>query len=380
MTDYYLSPVDIQRISDTVERVLGMPLDYASRVALENALIADTSEFIENVQDVIGDSVIGSGGASTSYDDTTGKTTVTLDADLTAIATLVTLGLIVRTADGAMATRSIIAPAAGIAISAGNGVAGDPTLSLVNDLAALEALAGTGIAVRTALDSWAQRSIVQPASGITIANGDGVAGNPTLALANDLAAIEALDSTGFAVRTAADTWAQRSLVQPGAGMTISASDGVTGNPTFALANDLAALEGLGSTGIAVRTGSDAWAQRTITAGTGITVTNGDGVAGNPSIAFSGTIAGLIAAQTTKTADYTATATDFTIFGNGTFNVFLPAAASHSGRIYAVRNIGAGTVTIDPNASENIDGAATKALAAGDKALIQCDGTQWFTIG
>ncbi len=71
------------------------------------------------------------------------------------------------------------------------------------------------------------------------------------------------------------------LTQPAAGLTI------TGGPyafTFALANDLAALEGLGSTGLAARTGTDAWAQRTIT-GTAsrISMTNGSGAAGNPTI-------------------------------------------------------------------------------------------------
>ena len=71
---------------------------------------------------------------------------------------------------------------------------------------------------------------------------------------------------------------------PAAGFTISGSPITTsGTFTFTLANDLAALEALASTGIAVRTGTDTWAQRTITAGTSISVTNGNGVSGNPII-------------------------------------------------------------------------------------------------
>jgi len=50
--------------------------------------------------------------------------------------------------------------------------------------------------------------------------------------------------------------------------------------------DLAAVAGLSSTGMIARTGSDTWATRTITAGSGCTVTNGDGVAGNPTIGVS----------------------------------------------------------------------------------------------
>jgi len=93
-------------------------------------------------------------------------------------------------------------------------------------------------------------------------------------------------ANGIVVKTGANTFANRTLTQPAAGITISNADGVAGNPTFALANDLAALEGLGSTGIAVRTAADTWVQRTITGTTNqITLTDGDGVAGNPIIAI-----------------------------------------------------------------------------------------------
>lgn len=98
--------------------------------------------------------------------------------------------------------------------------------------------------------------------------------------------ISGFSSTGQLVRTGAGTYAFRTLTAPAAGVTVSNGDGVSGNPTLALANDLAALEGLASTGIAVRTTTDTWAQRTIT-GTAaeITVTNGDGVSGNPTLSL-----------------------------------------------------------------------------------------------
>lgn len=78
------------------------------------------------------------------------------------------------------------------------------------------------------------------------------------------------------------------ITQPAAGITVSGGPITSsGSITLALANDLAALEALSSTGIAVRTAADTWAQRSVAAGTGISVSNGDGVAGNPTITNTG---------------------------------------------------------------------------------------------
>jgi hypothetical protein len=100
----------------------------------------------------------------------------------------------------------------------------------------------------------------------------------------DLSAIAALAGTGIAVRTAADTWALRSLVAPAAGITITDPAGVAGNPTFALANDLAALEGLTTTGYIVRTGDGTATTRAITGTAGnVVVTNGNGVASDTTV-------------------------------------------------------------------------------------------------
>jgi len=72
------------------------------------------------------------------------------------------------------------------------------------------------------------------------------------------------------------------LSPPAAGITVNYNDP---NLELALADDLAALEGLATTGLATRTASNTWTTRTIAEGTGIDVTNGDGVSGNPTIAF-----------------------------------------------------------------------------------------------
>ena len=169
---------------------------------------------------------------------------------------------------------------------ADNGGTTTTDCSIDSDLNALASSAGTGLSARTAANTWALRTLTAPAAGFTITNPAGVAGDPTFVLANDLAALEGLAGTGIAARTAADTWAQRTLTAPAAGFTITNPAGVAGNPTFVLANDLGALEALGTTGAAHRTGADTWALRTLT-GTAneVTITNGNGVAGNPTVSL-----------------------------------------------------------------------------------------------
>jgi hypothetical protein len=169
----------------------------------------------------------GAGTASTStltafgrsliddVDATTALTTLgaqPLDATLTSLAAYNSNGLFTQTAPDTFTSRAVIAPAAGITVTNGDGVAGHPTLALANDLSALEGLAGTGLAARTGTDTWAQRTLTAPAAGITVSNGGGVAGNPTLALADDLNALESLATTGIARRTGTSTWTASNAV------------------------------------------------------------------------------------------------------------------------------------------------------------------------
>ena len=87
------------------------------------------------------------------------------------------------------------------------------------DLTAVAGLSANGLIARTGAGTAAVRSLTAPAAGITVTNGDGVSGNPTIGLANDLAGVEGITGTGFVRRTAADTWSASTLVDadiPGA--------------------------------------------------------------------------------------------------------------------------------------------------------------------
>ena len=239
-------------------------------------------------------------GAGFTAADNAGATRseLSLDSDLNALAANATNGFWVHTGAGTGAARLFQAPTAGFTITNNDGVAGNPTFVLANDLAGVEGLATTGIATRTAADTWTTRTLTAPAAGFTITNPAGIAGNPTFVLANDLAALEGLGTTGIPARTGVDTWAIRTLTQPANGITITNPGGVAGNPTFALANDLNAVEGLSTTGLATRTAPDTWTTRTIT-GTAnrIGVTNGDGVSGNPTLDIGSDVVTLTGTQT-----------------------------------------------------------------------------------
>lgn len=85
----------------------------------------------------------------------------------------------------------------------------------------------------------------------------------------------------------------------------------------------------------------------------------------------------------KTSGYTVAIGDFDqlIKCNGTFTLAFTAAATlGDGFIVEVQNTGSGTITLDPNGSEQIDGATTVSLTAGQSCRIKCDGSAFWTVG
>lgn len=85
----------------------------------------------------------------------------------------------------------------------------------------------------------------------------------------------------------------------------------------------------------------------------------------------------------KTGAYTVVGSDRgdVILCSGTFSLTLTAAATlGNGFSFGVVNTGTGTITIDPNASETVDGISTKVLKPGQSAILITDGSLWRTVG
>jgi len=85
----------------------------------------------------------------------------------------------------------------------------------------------------------------------------------------------------------------------------------------------------------------------------------------------------------KTSTYTAAATDYTIYCDNSsgMTIDLPAASGCSGRIYIIKNVGSsGTITVDGNSGETIDGATTYSLSTQwSSIMIQSNGSNWLIL-
>jgi hypothetical protein len=112
-------------------------------------------------------SIIGTGVAQVTFDSTLKKYTINVDS---------------VSGGSGIDTVKAIQPAAGLTITGSPGVAPVVTLtfSLANDLAAIEALSTNGILARTGSETYATRTIEAGTGAITVTNGDGIGGNPTI--------------------------------------------------------------------------------------------------------------------------------------------------------------------------------------------------------
>ena len=244
---------------------------------------------------------------------------------------------------GTVTSVDIIQPASGITATGGPiTTSGSITLALANDLAALEGLAGTGIAVRTAANTWANRSITS-GGGINITNGDGVAGNIVLTVPAQAVNLNRGPSGGFyGVYPTSGTGVG---IHGANGLTVAVYGGNSTDITVKTEGELLALDGFSATGMVAHTAANTWVGRTITAGTGTTVVNGDGVTGNPTISSTSGFNGVgTGGPTSSTITSNTTGSNaVTINVAGTLSIS-ESPSSNGGSITITGTGGSGTVT------------------------------------
>jgi len=119
---------------------------------------------------------------------------------------------------------------------------------------------------------------------------------------------------------------------------------------------------------------------TLTAGTGIAITNGTG---SISVATTGTVT--TTAPVTKTADFSVASTDTWLINNktgSTCTVTLPSPSANTGRVlYFINYQNQSLVSASSNVVSRAGGAAGTAIldnVAGNWATIVSDGTSWIT--
>lgn len=94
-------------------------------------------------------------------------------------------GLVAKTASNTVAARSIAVSGTGLAVSNGDGVAGNPTLSLDGLISAIAQVGGTGLLAFQGGATAGGVLIAGTANQIDVANGNGSGGNPTISISSN---------------------------------------------------------------------------------------------------------------------------------------------------------------------------------------------------
>jgi hypothetical protein len=86
-------------------------------------------------------------------------------------------------------------------------------------------------------------------------------------------------------------------------------------------------------------------------------------------------------EKTVTSDYSVTGSDCVIIGNSALSitVTLPTAVGAAGRVYVVKSIGNGVVTVATTGGQTIDGNSSVGLGLYQSIAVQSDGANWWIV-
>jgi hypothetical protein len=122
----------------------------------------------------------------------------------------------------------------GLGISDG-GAQGPYSIALNGTSGSLEG-ASTGVIVKSAANTIVSRTLTASGNGISVADGDGVAGNPTFQLTGLAAAIANMSGTGL-IGLNSTTLTPLTIIGTANQISVLDGNGASGNPTLSIAND-----------------------------------------------------------------------------------------------------------------------------------------------
>jgi hypothetical protein len=135
----------------------------------------------------------------------------------------------------------------------------------------------------------------------------------------------------------------------------------------------------------LNTSTGVWSGRTFTAGTGIAITNGDGTAGNTTIASSGTTTLTVTSVNFAASPYTVLSTDqflSVLSAGGAITIRLPNAPA-TGRVYTIKDASGAASTNNISITTVggtvlIDGVTTTTIAGNYGSIsVIFDGTAYL---
>lgn len=159
------------------------------------------------------------------------------DVDLDGLASLATTGIVARTGSGAFSTRTITGTTDQVIVADGDGVSGDPVLSLPQSIGTASTPTFGGLTLTSPLDITSGGTGANNAADARINLGIEI-GADIQAWDIDLDGLAALSTTGFVVRTGSGTFTTRSLTGTTNQVNISNGDGVTAGPVLSLPQDI----------------------------------------------------------------------------------------------------------------------------------------------